>query len=1089
MRETAARSPEPSESAASPPPLATPPAPRGKLLPLFDRGGVAAESVVDEGARAGGRPLRSVAATPRLEGRIPTAAEESPHAVRAGLPQAPPAEHARRGRVRRTLTHFNPLAIPGSKAPLIVFGLLALVGGIDDHLIVIVAPELRTEFGTSLSQLAFLGFLVELVSNVARFPVGYLVDRVSRVWVVRLTTFLSNGFNILRALAASYTQFSFAGSGSGLARASGDVARGPLMADYYPSRTFGRVFSFLSIVGYLGTIVGLLVAGLLVEAFGWRRALLGLAVMTSAASLLTLLVREPVRGGMTRQEMGATPEAATEEQRPLGLIESMRAVWSIRTLRMQAFIGVAATFVLPVQLVKSQILQERFALDAFGRAVFEVTQSVLAIALLLVVAPLSERMLRRRPSTIVAFQAGLLVLTGLSSIASAFAPNLVLFVAPAVLGGGLALAVLPARAAIGMLVTPPRVRGISRAIFVPFELAAGLIGVQLTQVAERMPPQRALLLFVPFSLVVAAMTLTTARTIGRDIRAARAAATADRAMRDARAAGAVKLLVARDVAVTFDGAQVLDGIDLDVEEGETVALLGANGAGKSTLLRTLAGLRVPEQGAVFFDGDDVTATPSYLLARRGVAYVPGGHAVFPGLTVEENLRAAMPSGRDDGDIASIKEEALSSFPHLRERLRQTAGTLSGGEQQQLALAQALLMRPRLLMIDELSLGLSPAVVEHLLGILRTARERGTTIVLVEQSLNVAATIADRSVFLERGRVVFDGSTEALLARPDLVRSIFMGGTASGAAIGRRVRRAGVPGSAVLGCRDLSVSFGGVHALTGVSVEVDTGEILGVIGPNGAGKTTLFDVLSGYLRPDAGTVTLSLRDATALSPHDRARLGLGRSFQNADLFGALTVRETIAVAMERRASRNPLAAAVWAPGHRRSEARLRERADGLIELLGLRPHADMFVRELSTGTRRAVEVACVMAADPAVLLLDEPSSGLSQPEVEALGPTLVNLARQSGCALIVVEHDLSLIASIADRLIAMDLGSIVKSGHPGEVVGDPRVRASYLNATEAVLGRSGSRVASVLSSLDAAPSGVDNLPAGPVVHVSFDPEGS
>ncbi|MEX2100475.1 MAG: ATP-binding cassette domain-containing protein, partial [Acidimicrobiia bacterium] len=540
-----------------------------------------------------------------------------------------------------------------------------------------------------------------------------------------------------------------------------------------------------------------------------------------------------------------------------------------------------------------------------------------------------------------------------------------------------------------------------------------------------------------------------------------------------RERGEEKLLVCRDVDVIYDGAQVLFGVDFDVNAGETVALLGTNGAGKSTLLKAVCGLHMVDNGAVFFEGDDVTATPPHELAQRGMVYVPGGRAVFPGLTVEENLRTATWSSDDlvDERIAVV----LDFFPRLRERLAQPAGTLSGGEQQMVALSQAFLMRPKLLLIDELSLGLAPAVVEQLLEILRAIRDQGTTLVLVEQSLNVAATIAERGVFMDKGRIEFDGPIDDLVRRPDLVRSIFMGGAAAGASVGRRVKRAEDETQVALGCQDVAVGFGGLQALDGVTFQVAAGEIVGIMGPNGAGKTTLFDVLSGYLHPDRGKVILGDRDVTRLPPYARAKLGLGRSFQSAQLFGALTVRETIAVALEKRAPKNPLAAAFWAPGQRQREQRLRERVDGYIELLGLGDHADKFIRELSTGSRRAVDVACAMANEPAVLLLDEPSSGLAQAEIEALGPTLARLSRETGCSLVVIEHDLPLLTSLSDRLVAMELGAVLADGPPELVTRDPRVLTSYLNASAAVLQRSGSRLAAVLDALGAPPS--DEQPEG------------
>jgi branched-chain amino acid transport system ATP-binding protein len=331
--------------------------------------------------------------------------------------------------------------------------------------------------------------------------------------------------------------------------------------------------------------------------------------------------------------------------------------------------------------------------------------------------------------------------------------------------------------------------------------------------------------------------------------------------------------------------------------------------------------------------------------------------------------------------------------------------------------------------------------------------------------------------MEKGEIRFDGPTEQLLARPDLVRSVFMGGATGGAVTASRKRSSSSldEREVLLRCQGVSVAFGGVSALTDVSLEVAAGEVVGIIGPNGAGKTTLFDVLSGYLPPDAGVVYVGDRDVTRMSPDARARLGLGRAFQNARLFPPLTVRENIAVALERRTVKSPLLAAVAASKVRTSERKLYSRVDGFIELLGLTAYAEKFVRELSTGTRRAVEVACQMAAEPKVLLLDEPSSGLAQAESEALGPALNRIVRETGCGMLLIEHDLNLITRVSDRLVAMELGQVVTTGTPDEVIHDPRVLRSYLAASSDVIDRSGSRVGSVLATV------AEDLP----VHASTD----
>jgi ABC-type branched-subunit amino acid transport system ATPase component len=448
--------------------------------------------------------------------------------------------------------------------------------------------------------------------------------------------------------------------------------------------------------------------------------------------------------------------------------------------------------------------------------------------------------------------------------------------------------------------------------------------------------------------------------------------------------------------------------------------------------------------------------------------VPGGQGVFTQLSVGDNLRlAAWIDRRDKAEVKAATARVLEIFPTLAQRLEEPAGNLSGGQQQMLTLGMAFISKPRLLMIDELSLGLAPSVVTQLLEMVRSLRDSGTTVILVEQSVNVALTIADRAYFMEKGEVRFEGPTSELLGRTDLLRSVFLRAAAKevesdGAeAQARSALREGAP---VLEVRDVTRRFGGVRALDGVSFDVRPGEILGFIGPNGAGKTTLFDVISGYTPADAGTIRLRGRDGQMIDlhgkpTHQRSWQGLGRSFQDGKLFPGLTVDEAIAVALEQHVDvRDPIAATLHLPSVADSEQAVHERVDALIELLALGAYRDKFVRELSTGTRRVVDLACVLAQQPSVLLLDEPSSGIAQREAEALAPMLRRVRDELGASLLVIEHDLPLLGSISDRMIALDLGRQVAEGTPAEVIEHPAVVASYLGTDESAITSSSATTA-------------------------------
>jgi len=233
------------------------------------------------------------------------------------------------------------------------------------------------------------------------------------------------------------------------------------------------------------------------------------------------------------------------------------------------------------------------------------------------------------------------------------------------------------------------------------------------------------------------------------------------------------VIEASEVQASYGKVQVLFDVDLCVEEGQTLALLGTNGAGKSTLLRTISGLHPLGSGVIKLDGRDVGRMPTQQRVRLGLSHLLGGEATFGPLTVDENLRAAT-HRYGSAQSRRLVQDAFEMFPELVPHRSSAAQSLSGGQEQMLALAMSLLHQPRLLLIDELSLGLAPIVVERVLGVVRQLQQSGTTMIVIEQSLNVALSIADRAIFLEHGRVHFEGAASELLERDDLARSVFLG---------------------------------------------------------------------------------------------------------------------------------------------------------------------------------------------------------------------------------------------------------------------------------------------------------------------------
>ena len=234
------------------------------------------------------------------------------------------------------------------------------------------------------------------------------------------------------------------------------------------------------------------------------------------------------------------------------------------------------------------------------------------------------------------------------------------------------------------------------------------------------------------------------------------------------------LLAVDRLAVHYGGIRAVQGVTLEVAEGETICVIGANGAGKSTTLRALVGLAPAAAGRITYAGRDITALPVHARARLGLSLVPEGRGIFPRMTITENLRMGAYQHRDGTAVRQDLERVLALFPRLAERQAQVAGTLSGGEQQMLAVGRALMSRPRLLLLDEPSMGLAPLVVEKIFATLREVAAQGVTLMLVEQNANLALQLSDRGYVLDNGRVAISGRAADLLQDPR-VRTAYLGG--------------------------------------------------------------------------------------------------------------------------------------------------------------------------------------------------------------------------------------------------------------------------------------------------------------------------
>ena len=383
-------------------------------------------------------------------------------------------------------------------------------------------------------------------------------------------------------------------------------------------------------------------------------------------------------------------------------------------------------------------------------------------------------------AALVRFLARVCLATAVLSAGFALAPNIGVAVALNCAVSAMLAMIAPGILATLSLAIPARARATGFSIaslwIIPGLLILPLIG----WVADTWTIRVGMLMMLPLFCIGSAILGSVSSLIVADIAQVWQAMAARSEALHQRRRGDAELLIVRNLDAGYDDRQVLFGVDIDVREGQIVALLGTNGAGKSTLLKSISGVVEADRGAIVLDGRDITHAPPNEIAAHGIVQVPGGAGVFGGLTVAENLElAGWTRRRDAAGVRDATEAVLEMFPILRERADVAAADLSGGQQQMLALGMAFVTRPRVLLVDELSLGLAPVVVAQMLPIIQRLAADGVAVVLVEQSVNVALTVAERAYFMERGRIRFSGPTAELLERSDLLRSVFLSGVVSG----------------------------------------------------------------------------------------------------------------------------------------------------------------------------------------------------------------------------------------------------------------------------------------------------------------------
>lgn len=666
---------------------------------------------------------------------------------------------------------------------LLTLAAINLIDNLDRAAFIVLGPDIKRSFHLTDTALGTVNGLGALLVVAGAIPFAVLADRGNRVRLAGAAATIWVAFTFLTGIVRTTLLLSLVRMFSGMGQAAIEPVHYSLLSDYYPVEARGRVFAAHSAALPAASVTGPLVAGGIAAVTGdWRWAFIALAPVGLVVALNTFRLREPRRGGMELRATGDDAGPPTDDAiLRIPLSTAMRRLLGIATLRyLFVGIGVFGFSLVAAPVFLSRYFQQFWGVGDFGRGVIFAVLGVASAIGFVYGGVIADRLFRHDPTwPMFLIGAGVVVYSIVGSIAL-YLPNLYLVIAVLFLGtAAVSVASAPARLLIAST-APPAVRALSFAMLGIFILVFGglFAGTVVGAISDATNIRVALTLLIIPGCIGGGLIVRGSRHIKGDIanmvgdlaEAERAAARRNRPQRN--------LLEVRNLDFSYGSVQVLFDVNLDIPEGEVVALLGTNGAGKSTVLRALSGLDHPTRGSIRFDGEDITYLETEQILSLGVAQMPGGKAVFPGLTVLENLRAGAFQFRKDRvrvdtDIAQVE----AWFPVLAERRNQLASTLSGGEQQMLAVGKAFLTRPRLLCIDELSLGLAPTVVELLLGIVRQLHARGTTVVIVEQSVNVALSVATTAVFMEKGQVRFTGPARELLERPDLLRSVFLEGAA------------------------------------------------------------------------------------------------------------------------------------------------------------------------------------------------------------------------------------------------------------------------------------------------------------------------
>jgi len=667
------------------------------------------------------------------------------------------------------------------------FVLLALnsLDELEQSAVVILGPDIGESFGVSDGTITAISAASLIFFVLGAGPMGWLADRFRRGPIVGIASGTFAAFSALTGAAVNALMFFFMRFFTGVSKANTITVHPSMLADTYPIGIRGRMFTTFAGVGRIfGTMSPILAGGIAVwvgGTEGWRWSFYLLGLPTAALAVFAFFLREPKRG-QWEQEHVLGAGFKQDDKMPISVEAAFTRIWSIDFIRNMTIAFVAIGFALfPAGSIQSFFLEEEFGLNPLERGLAVAPGGLGLLVFIPLVGRWFDATYRLDPQKAMRIIGLLLLPIGVLIPVQYSMPNLALFILfsalnSTFLGGAFAL-VQPAVQAV----YPPRLRGMGTAILTFFMAMAGgvaggiIAGFLQDEIGERFSVSIIAAIGMPLG---AYFILRGANRVRRDLSLIVSELHEEqveqkrRAETDPENIPAIQL---SQVDFSYGQVQVLFDLGFEVRKHETLALLGTNGAGKSTALKVITGLAIPERGVVRLHGQTITFATPEQRAAMGLHMLPGGAGVWSDLSIHDNLLMGAYAYRKDSDDRDRRiEKVFDMFPDLAQRPRERAGNLSGGQQQMLALARVMLHEPEVLMIDELSLGLAPVVVQSLLETVEELKEQGQTMIIVEQSLNVALAISDRAVFLEKGQVRFEGPAQELAERDDLARAVFLG---------------------------------------------------------------------------------------------------------------------------------------------------------------------------------------------------------------------------------------------------------------------------------------------------------------------------